>query len=207
MGASRSECQGVRTRLIASFTAALLLMAGTLSIIVAKADDPPGVSLVNKAGQAPLFQIGFAKEVLDPAAADIAARTVHLGGFGIFPTRASTGPMTYPDGSPEHLYVRAFAVKSPSGVFLGAALENQGTFASYKQCACGIWDIRQAVAAKEHVSADSIVVNSDHSHGGPDLIGLWGGVPVHYLQYVHAQAAKALEQALDNAKPAFLLPG
>src|SRR5205814_7680969 len=85
-----------------------------------------------------LLHVGFAEALIDPDPADIKAGTIHLGGFGLFPTRASTGPMTYPDGTPEHLYVRAFAVKSASGVFVGADFENQGTFASYKQCACGI---------------------------------------------------------------------
>jgi hypothetical protein len=197
----------VRTRLLGGICAALVLLAGTITVTGAKADQPLGITLANKARQAPLFQIGFAKEPMDPAPADIKAGTIHLGGFGIFPTRASTGPMTYPDGTPEHLYVRAFAVKSPSGVFVGAGLEDQGTFASNKQCACGIWDMRQKVAADRHIPVESIVINSDHSHGGPDLIGLWGGVPVHYLQYVHDQAVKAIEEALDNAQPAHLLAG
>jgi hypothetical protein len=207
MRRSVSEPQDVRTRLLAALTAALLLTAGTISVTGAKADQPTGVTLANRARGGPQFQIGFDKELLDPAAADIKAGTVHLGGFGIFPTRASTGPMTYPDRTPEHLYVRAVAIKSPSGVFVGADFENQGTFASYKQCACGIWDVRQKVAADRHIPVESIVINSDHSHGGPDLIGLWGGVPVHYLQYVHDQAVKAIEAALDTAQPAFLLAG
>jgi len=197
----------VRTRLLGGICAALVLLAGTITVTGAKADQPLGITLANKARQAPLFQIGFAKEPMDPDPADIKAGTIHLGGFGIFPTRASTGPMTYPDGTPEQLYVRAFAVKSASGVFVGAGLEDQGTFASDKQCACGIWDMRQKVAADRHIPVESIVINSDHSHGGPDLIGLWGGVPVHYLQYVHDQAVKAIEEALDNAQPAYLLAG
>ena len=55
------------------------------------------------------------------------------------------------------------------------------------------------MAADRHVPAESIVVNSDHSHSGPDLIGLWGGVPVRYLQYVRDQTIRALEEALDTA--------
>ncbi|HZQ26958.1 MAG TPA: hypothetical protein VFA94_04585 [Acidimicrobiales bacterium] len=157
---------------------------------------------------APRFRIGFDKQLLDPDPADIAAKSIHLGGFGLFPTRASTGPMTLPDGSPEHLYVRAMAVINDRGkALLLANLENQGTFAAYKQCACGIWDARQQVALELGIPIESIVVNSDHSHGGPDLIGLWGGVPVHYLQYVHDQTVKALKAAFANAQPAYLLAG
>jgi hypothetical protein len=177
-------------------------------MVRAGATPSVGVALANAARHAPAFRIGFAKESLDPNPADIAARTVHLGGYGLFPTRASTGPLVQNDGTPEHLYVRAMAIKNDaSQTLLLADLENQGTFASYKQCACGIWDIRQQVAAERHVPVESIVVNSDHSHSGPDLIGLWGGVPVRYLQQVHDQTVKALEAALDNAKPAFLLSG
>ena len=200
----------MRTRLLASVTTALVLLAGAITVVGAKADQPLGVTLANNARQtkAPLLQVGFAKALLDPDPADIKAGTVHLGGYGIFPTRASTGPMTLPDGTPEDLYVRAMAIKNAAGgVMLLADLENQGTFAAYKQCACGIWDVRQQVAAERHIPVESVVVNSDHSHSGPDLIGLWGGVPVHYLQYVHDQTVKALEAALDNVQPAYLLAG
>src|SRR5205814_2204976 len=55
MGPSGSECQGVRTRLLAVFTAALLLMAGTIAVIGAKADGPVGPALAAAAGQAPVF--------------------------------------------------------------------------------------------------------------------------------------------------------
>ena len=198
----------MRTRLVAVAGAVLLSLTGTVSALQASAQPPVGVDLAKAARHTPVFKVGFAKELLDPDPADIEARTVHLGGYGIFPTRASTGAMTLPDGSPEHIYVRAMAIKNAKGdVLLLADLENQGTFASYKQCACGIWDARQQVAADKGVPVESIVVNSDHSHSGPDLIGLWGGVPVHYLQYVHDQTVKALEEALDNAQRAHLLAG
>ena len=174
----------------------VVLLAGVVSVAHA-----------GGSGTAATFRVGFAKELLDPLAADLAAG-VHLGGYGILPTRRTTGPMLLPDGTPEHLYVRAMAVVNRNRhAMLLADLENQGTFAAYKQCACGIWDVRRQVAADRHIPVESIVVNSDHSHSGPDLIGLWGGVPVHYLQYVHDQAVRALEEAFDAAQPAHLLAG
>ena len=153
------------------------------------------------------FIVGFDKQSLDPSAAQI-AEGFHLGGYGIFPTRQTTGPLLNADGTPDHLYVRAMSVSNGTGSpLLLAELENQGTFASYKQCACGIWDIRQQVATDLRIDAADIVVNSDHSHSGPDLIGLWGGVPVDYLQYVHDQTVRALENAYHSAVPAQLLVG
>ena len=152
--------------------------------------------------------VGFAKELLDPSAADIASGNFHLGGYGILPTRQTQGPLVDGDGAVEHLYVRAVAISNRGGqTLLLADLENQGTFTAYKQGPFGIYDIRQKVAGDLGIPFDSIVVSSDHSHAGPDLIGLWGGVPVDYLQYVHDQTVKALEAAYRGRVAADLRVG
>ena len=200
-----------------SIGASLLLLGASLTAASAGPEPAPlaplvhvdGATLTARAGiNAPTFRVGFDKELLDPDPAAIKAGTVHLGGYGIFPTRSTTGPMTLPDGTPEHLYARAVAIINSQGrALLLADLENQGTFASYKQCACGITDIRQQVAADLGIPLDSIVINSDHSHSGPDLIGLWGGVPVGYLQRVHDQTVLALKKAFYAATPALLFAG
>jgi hypothetical protein len=189
--------------------AALVVVLGVVAgSVSAGASRPTGMVLAHDARQAPAFRIGFAKESVDPSPADVAGGTFHLGGYGILPTRPTTGAMVLPDGTPEHLYARAMAIVNARGqALLLADIEDQGTFAAYKQCACGIWDVRQQVAADTHLPVDSIVVNSDHSHSGPDLIGLWGGVPVDYLHLVHDQTVRALEEALAGAVPAHLLAG
>lgn len=208
----------MRSRLIGLTGTSLALLGASLTAASARPDAASGAitalphvdgaALARAQHGAPSFRIGFAKASLDPSPADIKAGIVHLGGYGIAPTRATTGPMVLPDGTPEHLYARAMAVRNDRGqVLLLADLENQGTFAAYKQCACGITDIRQTVATRLGVPMDSIVVNSDHSHSGPDLIGLWGGVPVSYLRFVHDQTVEALETAYERAVPAYLLAG
>ena len=69
---------------------------------------------------------GFAKELLDPRPADIAGHQLHLGGYGILPTRPTTGPLVDGDGTVEHIYARAMAVTNRQGqTILLAALENQ----------------------------------------------------------------------------------
>jgi len=154
------------------------------------------------------WRVGFAKESLDPTAAELASGNFHLGGYGILPTRQSTGPLVDGDGTVEHIYARAMAVSDRDGhTMLLGALENQGTFTADKQGPYGIWDIRRQVARDTGVPVDMIVVDSDHSHAGPDLIGLWGGVPVSYLRYVHDQAVRALDAAYHRRVPAQLLVG
>src|SRR5258708_19104026 len=89
----------------------------------------------------------------------------------------------------------------------GAAWKTKGTFTADKQGPYGIYDIRQQVSKDTGVPVEMVVVNSDHSHAGPDLIGLWGGVPVSYLQYLHDQTVKALDEAYHRRVPAQLLVG
>ena len=156
--------------------------------------------------------VGFDKELTDPRACpgnpcDLNS-DFHLGGFGILPTRTSTGPSINGNGEVEHLYARAMAVSNQAGeTVLFAGLENQGTFAAYKQGPFGLYDIRKQVSRDTGVPISSIVINADHSHAGPDLIGLWGGVPVSYLQLVRDRTVLALERAYAARVPASLVVG
>jgi hypothetical protein len=166
-----------------------------------------GLKPANGATRQLNWKIGFAKQSLDPTQAMLKAG-FHLGGFGLGPTRASTGPAVNGKGVAEHIYARAMAISNLQGqTLMLAALENQGTFAAYKEGPYGLWDIRQQVSKDTGVPVDMIVINSDHSHGGPDMIGLWGGVPVDYMQEVFAQTVKALDQAYAHRALAELRVG
>ena len=167
-------------------------------------------------GRKARWLVGFAKESIDPrpCTAGVAPDkcdlngNFHLGGFGLAPTRTSTGPTVDGNGAVEHLYARAMAISNTKGqTLLLAGLENQGTFAAYKQGPFGLYDIRAQVAHDTGVPLQSIVINADHSHAGPDLIGLWGGVPVSYLQLVHDRTVKALDEAFKHRVPATLQVG
>ena len=54
------------------------------------------------------------------------------------------------------------------------------------------------------------IVSSTHTHEGPDLLGLWGkspfstGVNPAHMEYVKSQAAKAIDAAAKNLRPARL---
>ncbi len=54
------------------------------------------------------------------------------------------------------------------------------------------------------------IVTSTHTHEGPDLLGLWGknpfstGVNAAHMEYVKIQAAKAIDTAAKNLRPARL---
>jgi hypothetical protein len=183
-----------------------LLCAGALALLAGS------VPAASAASNTP-WLVGFAKESVDPRKCPAPDPSqpcdlnpnFHLGGFGLGPTRLARGPLVEPDGTVESIYARAMAVSTMHGhTLMLADIENQGMFAAYKQGPYGLWDIRVQVSKDTGVPVEDIVVNTDHSHAGPDMIGLWGGVPVSYMQLVRDQAVKALDQAYANRVPASL---
>jgi hypothetical protein len=117
------------------------------------------------------------------------------------------------DGS----HSRAFAVSDKKATVVLAQIETQGFFNAYKQGPFGENEIRKDAAAQIAALADAksapaptsstIVVDSDHSHGGPDTAGVWGGVPTSYLKLVHDQTVKAIVDAWKAMQPATLTYG
>ena len=127
------------------------------------------------------------------------------------------------DGS----HSRAFAVSDGKATTVLAQIETQGYFDAYKVGPFGENEIRKDAAAKiadlvaqrtppkkgkppllaPAPSASQIVVDSDHSHGGPDTAGVWGGVPTSYLIEVHDRTVQAIVDAWQAMRPATLTYG
>jgi hypothetical protein len=124
-----------------------------------------------------------------------------------------------PDGTYESdgSHSRAFAVSDKKATTILAQIETQGYFDAYKQGPFGENEIRKDAAAAIAAlagpkttpapTASQIVVDSDHSHGGPDTAGVWGGVPTSYLVEVHDQTVKAIVDAWKAMRPATLTYG
>jgi hypothetical protein len=123
---------------------------------------------------------------------------------------------------------RAFAVSDGKATIVLAQIETQGYFNAYKQGPFGLNEIRQDASAeiadliaatpvtktkgKPALTAPAptpsqIVVDSDHSHGGADTAGVWGGVPTSYLKLVHDRTVDAVVEAWRNAVPSTLSYG
>ncbi|MCX8072195.1 MAG: neutral/alkaline non-lysosomal ceramidase N-terminal domain-containing protein [Candidatus Binatia bacterium] len=127
---------------------------------------------------------------------------VFLGGYGLGPARRSTGVL-----SP--IYVRALVISDGVRTVAFAANETQGTFAAYKRGPFGLADVRAAVAQATSgaIPPTHIVVNSDHSHAGPDTTGVWGGLPNSYMQFLFDQTVGAIVDAWNALRPAELRVG
>ncbi len=176
--------------------------------------------------QPAIYLVGGAAESINPTPAMLAHKDFYLGGYG-FGDDKIANKYQIPDtvgryatgilGDGSHSRAIMFSDRTHTIAF--AQIETQGYFIAYKQGPFGIEDIRKDAAAeiarlasreREHApvpTASEILVDSDHTHGGPDTVGVWGGDPTSYLELVHDRTVKALVEAWQAMRPATLTYG
>lgn len=201
---------------------ALAVAAAALSVgpppALAAAPSPAGCAggTPIPSGTPATYLVGAAVESINPTPAMIRSGTFHLGGYGfgsgapggvqVYHGRVATGILD--DG----VHVRALAVSSGGKAIVLAQIETQGVFAAYKAGPYGLEDIRRAAAAaalKAHprgprLGPGQILIDSNHTHAGPDTAGVWGGVPTAYLQLVKERTVAAITRAYLTLRPAHL---
>jgi hypothetical protein len=202
--------------LMATSAGALTRSSGRLAAAVAgRAGEPKGSADEPKgsagAGQGPVgsagrlgarhgsgangrFWVGAAELSITPK--DLAG--VYLGGYGIGPVHPAKGVL-------RPIFVQVMAVRGSSGgqVIVGV-IDVQGEFLAYQQGPYGF--ATMAAWAQQHlgVPADHVLLQSVHTHNGPDDIGVWGGVPTSYLAFVAKQTEAAMRRAVADEVPARL---
>jgi hypothetical protein len=155
------------------------------------------------------YFVGAAARTINPDPdGTFAGKPVYLGGYGIAsppvdPGRPATGFLG--DG----LHVRAFAVSDGKRAAAIADIESQGWFVAQQDAPYGLLDMRKAVEARTGgaLKASAVVVQSDHSHGGPDGLGVWGGVPVEYRKLVFERTVDAIVEAYGTRREGRLYYG
>ena len=160
-------------------------------------------------GPAGGYLVGVAIRSINPAAdGTFAGQRVYLGGYGIASPPATTGrPATGVLG--RGVSVRAIAVADGKHATAIADIEAQGYFVAQRDAPYGLADLRRAVAQRSGgaLRPSDVIVQSDHSHSGPDLMGVWGGAPIEYRRYVFAQTVDALLEAYRNRRDGTLYYG
>lgn len=168
---------------------------------------------------------GAAKVVVTPTQADIDGieeervfagkklQQFNLGGFGINPIQNFPDPfaqfgssLTQPAQEPvyrsrrdrdtENLFLRALVLEQGGERVVFITLDaigagniiQEGLRAAVVEASCAVdWCI----------AADHIVFGQTHSHAGPDLQGLWGGVPQDWIaNQLYAGATQAVQAAI-----------
>lgn len=166
------------------------------------------------------YLVGAAVESINPTRAMLDSGEFYLGGYGLSNGKVA-GTLSYADGRKatgilrDGVHSRALAVSDGSRALVTAQIETQGVFAAYKIGPYGIEDIRRdaAAAAKAarpggpELGPGQILVDSNHTHVGPDTAGVWGGVPTSYLKLVHDRTVAAIVRAYASMVPATLSYG
>jgi hypothetical protein len=186
--------------------AKVALLAASLVLVAVSPAQAKKVFSSPKAG----YLAGAASRTINPDPdGTFAGKPVYLGGYGIgggspvFEGRPATGVLG--DG----LSVRAFAVSDRHVPFAIADIESQGWFVAVKNGPYGLLDMRKEVERRTGgaLPAENVVIQSDHSHSGPDPLGVWGGIPEEYLRHIADRTVDAIVKAYTSMEPARLYYG
>jgi hypothetical protein len=200
-----------------------------LSTVVALgAAAVPGALAINAhpALSPSIYLVGGGVASINPTADMLASKSFYLGGYGFSDFKVANRAQVpgtvgrYATGIlGDGAHSRAFAVSDKRDTIVLSQIETQGYFAAYKAGPYGINEIRKdaskAIGAiaptyPTHVPVPGptqILVDSDHSHAGPDTVGVWGGVPKAYLKLVHDRTVMAIVDAWKALRPATLSYG
>jgi hypothetical protein len=155
------------------------------------------------------YLVGVAQRSINPDAdGSYNGQPVYLGGYGIASPpvskgRAATGILG------EGISVRAISVSDDRQGMAVADIETQGWFAATRDGPYGLVDMRREVERRTggRLRASQVVVQSDHTHGGPDTIGVWGGVPLEYRAMIAERTVDSIVEAYETAQPGRLYYG
>jgi hypothetical protein len=130
---------------------------------------------------------------------------VYLGGYGLGPARAATGidPVSGYD-------VQTVAISNGEDLVIWQQTPFVGFFSTYRAdlcTGCGILDIRRAVADGLDTELSNVAIASNHSHGGADGYGAWGGLPTWYREQVRDVLINSAYDAAAAMRPAVLEVG
>ncbi len=154
------------------------------------------------------FLVGAAKASTDPAPGTDETpleERICIGGYDTFCAR-------FMKDVRDPMFARAVAITGDGGAGDTAIIvttTSVGLFAAYKSTTegghgeTGIYDIRQRIAEQiGTIDATDVVIQSDHSHAGPDVIGIWGGVPTWFMEMQRDRIVQAAVAAYAARRPA-----
>lgn len=138
-------------------------------------------------GKSSSYSAGVASVDLSPSQEQLDSKKIYMGGYGGYKTRGPAEGV-----SNDGIFARALALKSgnESIVFLTidtTVIGNEVLDA-----------IRHGASIETGIPEKQILVSATHTHAGPDLNGLWGGVTADYKQYFINQSIRAVKEATNH---------
>lgn len=135
--------------------------------------------------------VGAAVVDLTPDEVDLQSPDFYLGGYG-FPYARRV------EGVHDPVHARSFVLESAGEVLVFVSLDAPGMSNRIRK------GIAERVAEATSLDADRVLVGATHTHAGPDLQGIWGGVPQRYREWVIEEGARAAIEAFEGRRRATL---
>jgi hypothetical protein len=133
----------------------------------------------------PGTRVGFAVRDITPTRS---LSGICLGGYDSCTCRQATGVA-------DHIYARAIVI-SGTGTNTTVALASLDLVGASNRVTRRI--VKAVNASGSLLPAENVIIAETHSHATPDLVGLWGKVPQAYRDFVVAQTAAAIREAVAN---------
>lgn len=169
----------------------LALVAGVAAALLAAAVP------AQAAGPA-RFLVGAASESIAPPS-DL---PIYVGGYGMDPPTTTVH---------DPIEVRAMFISNGRHAVAFVVADIQAMFAAYQEGPrYGTVALRERAAGEMtaagngQIAGQDIIFQGSYTHSGATLEGLWGPVPIQYLQEVQDRAVDVLVRAARNAQPAHL---
>ena len=142
------------------------------------------------------YYAGMAKMDLSPTQEQLDTKTIFMGGYGSYMTRGPAEGV-----SDNRIYARALALKSGSESIVYLTIDTTVIGNEVLDA------IQKGAADLTGIPEDHIMISATHTHAGPDVNGLWGGVSAEYKQYFIKQSIRAVEDAAENMKHVTITTG
>jgi len=147
------------------------------------------------------FCVGAAKQDVTPSE----LTNFYNGGYGIGPVHPAKSVI-------RHIYFRVIAIGDCRGhQDVIGAIDSQGYSLAYQPgspgAGAGFRDIENDIQSQLGIPASHIILQATHDHNGPDEIGVWGGVPPAYFQFVKHQMEAGITAAVQGEQRAQLKVG
>ena len=141
-------------------------------------------------GAVPLehFLLGVHVQDVSPSP-EFLAQDVYMGAYGAPYTRGAA------KGVHDPIFARSFAIEGNGGGLVMSIVDLPGMGNRITR------DVRKKVAEMTGLSESQVLVGSTHSHSSPDFMGLWGGVPADYRNWLIGQVAASMTAAWDSRVP------
>ncbi|MBK8265743.1 MAG: hypothetical protein IPK80_31000 [Nannocystis sp.] len=141
------------------------------------------------------FRIGVDVTDISPDRAFIATKDLYMGAYG---APMSRGPA---QGVHDPIFARSFAFEAGGVGLLMSVVDLPGMGNQNTR------EVRKRVAAMTGLSEAQVLIGSTHSHSSPDLMGLWGGVPKDYREWLLAETSASMASAWESRQSAELRVG